>query len=193
MGRFFFAAALVSLLFGIMSGNLGAVSSAVLEESAHAVELSIKLLGSLCFWSGIMEIAGRSGLVDAICNVLRPVLSLVFPGLRSETKALGAISMNLAANLLGLGNAATPLGISAMKELHRISGFSSSATKEMVCFVVMNTASLQLLPTTVATLRLESGAEKPLDILPAVWFVSAVSLVIGISAAKLGFKKGEKQ
>ncbi|MBQ7874467.1 MAG: hypothetical protein IJ306_04825 [Oscillospiraceae bacterium] len=191
MGNFFFLAAALSLVFGIISGNISAVSAAALEESTHAVELSIKLLGSLCFWSGIMEVARRSGLVNALCEALRPILGLIFPGLKNETKALGAISMNVSANLLGLGNAATPLGISAMKELHKISGNSSSATKEMVLFVVMNTASLQLLPTTVATLRLEAGAERPLDILPAVWLVSALSLFIGIAAAKLSFPKGE--
>lgn len=192
MGKFFFGAALVSLIFGIMSGNIAEVSAAALEESTHAVELSIKLLGSLCFWSGIMEVARKSGLVDSLCRVLRPLLGIIFPRLKNENKALGAISMNVAANLLGLGNAATPLGIAAMKELHKISGFASSATKEMVCFVVMNTASLQLLPTTVAVLRMEAGAKKPLDILPAVWFVSACSLVLGIAAAKLTFPKGEK-
>ena len=104
---------------------------------------------------------------------------------------MGLVSMNVAANLLGLGNAATPLGIAAMKKLHALSGFSAAATKEMVCFVVMNTASLQILPTTIAVLRLEAGAEKPLDILPAVWFVSACPLFVGIAAAKIGFPKGD--
>ena len=110
-----------------------------------------------------------------------------------KKRRLAQFSMNVSANLLGLGNAATPLGISAMKELHKISGFSPCATKEMVCFVVMNTASLQLLPTTVAALRLEAGVREPFDILPAVWFVSGFSLLIGIIAAKIGFSKGEKE
>lgn len=193
MGKFFFIAVLFSLFFGGISGNINAVSAAALEESAHAVELSIKLLGSLCFWSGIMALAEKSGLVEFICGVLKPLLGLVFPSLKNEKKALGLISMNISANLLGLGNAATPLGISAMKELHRISGFSSSATREMVCFVVVNTASLQLLPTTVASLRLENGAENPMDILPAVWFVSFFSLVIGIAAAKFTFPEREEK
>ena len=176
-----------------MNGKIGDVSAAVLEESAHAVELSLKLLGSLCFWSGIMETARQSGIVEKLCKILKPLLLLVFPKLKNEEKALGTISMNIAANLLGLGNAATPLGISAMKELHKISGFSSAATAEMVCFVVINTASLQLLPTTVGTLRLENGAEAPFEILPAVWFVSGCSLLIGILAAKIGFSKGERE
>lgn len=192
MGKFFFCAMAASLIFGGVNGRMDMVSTAALEESSHAVELSIKLLGSLCFWSGILSVAEKSGIVDSLRNILMPVLKFIFPRLKNEKKAMGAISMNIASNLLGLGNAATPLGISAMKELHRISGFSSSATKEMVCFVVMNTASLQLIPTTVAALRLENGAKNPLDILPAVWFVSFCSLAAGMFFAKLGFLKGEK-
>ena len=193
MGKFFFVAAALSLIFGAVNGRTEAVSAAALEESSHAVELSVKLLGSLCFWSGIMSVAEKSGLVNIICRFLRPLLKIIFPRLKNEEKALGAVSMNVTANLLGLGNAATPLGISAMKELHRISGYSSAATAEMVCFVVMNTASLQLIPTTVAALRLEAGAENPMDILPAVWFVSALSLLVGMAAAKITFLKGGKK
>lgn len=189
MGKFFFFSVLISMIFGLLEGKLPEVSAAAMEEPLHAVELSIKLLGSLCFWSGILETARQSGVVDLLCRILKPFLGIIFPRLKGEEKALGAISMNVAANLLGLGNAATPLGIAAMKELQKLSGFSFAATKEMVCFVVMNTASLQLLPTTVATLRLESGAERPFDILPAVWFVSACSLVTGIAAAKLFFSE----
>lgn len=192
MGIFFLAAAVISIIFGLFSGNISGVSEAVLEESTHAVELSLKLLGSLCFWSGIMEIAEKSGLVEKLCLLLKPLLGMIFPALKNEKAALGAISMNAAANMLGLGNAATPFGISAMRELKRLSPSGSFATKEMVCFVVMNTASLQLLPTTVAVLRMEAGAAEPLDILPAVWFVSACSLILGIVAAKLTFSKGGK-
>ncbi len=188
MGKMFLFLAVTSVIFGMINGKISEVSIAALEESTHAVELSIKLLGSLCFWSGIMEVAKESGLMKKLCRFLRPLLLVIFPKLKNEEKALGAVSMNMAANLLGLGNAATPLGIEAMKELHKISGFSSVATKEMVCFVVINTASLQILPTTIATMRLEHGAESPLDILPAVWFVSACSLLIGITAAKLGYR-----
>ena len=152
MGKFFFFSVLLSVIFSIITGKTAEVSAAALEESSHAAELSLKLLGSLCFWSGISKVAEESGLVEKFRKFLKPALLLVFPSLKNEEKALGAISMNVAANLFGLGNAATPLGIIAMKELHKISGFSSVATKEMVCFVVMNTASLQFLPTTVAAI-----------------------------------------
>ncbi len=193
MGKFFFFAAAVSFVFGIFNGKIDNVSAAMLEESAHAVELSIKLLGSMCFWSGIMALAEKSKLTESLCRVLMPFLGIVFPRLKKEKKALGLISMNVSANLLGLGNAATPLGISAMKELHRVSNYSSVASGEMICFVVMNTASLQLLPTTVASLRLENGVETPMDILPAVWFVSAGSLLVGIAAAKMTLRKRRKE
>lgn len=193
MGKFFFFSVLLSVIFSIITGKTAEVSAAALEESSHAAELSLKLLGSLCFWSGISKVAEESGLVEKFRKFLKPALLLVFPSLKNEEKALGAISMNVAANLFGLGNAATPLGIIAMKELHKISEFSSVATKEMVCFVVMNTASLQFLPTTVAAIRLANGAENPMDILPAVWFVSACSLMLGIFAAKIFYPKGEKK
>ena len=193
MGKFFFFSVLLSVIFSIITGKTAEVSAAALEESSHAAELSFELLGSLCFWSGISKVAEESGLVEKFRKFLKPALLLVFPSLKNEEKALGAISMNVAANLFGLGNAATPLGIIAMKELHKLSAFSSVATKEMVCFVVMNTASLQFLPTTVAAIRSANGAENPMDILPAVWFVSACSLVLGIFAAKIFYPKGEKK
>lgn len=174
---------MLSLIFGIGGGKTSAVSAAALSGAYGAVKLSLELLGSLCFWSGLMEAARRCRLTEGLCRLISPPLSLLFPRLRKEKKAMELISMNVTANLLGLGNAATPFGIAAMKELRRIEG-SSSAGVEAVVFVVMNTASLQLIPTTVATLRAEAGAENPLDILPAVWFVSALALLVGIAAAK---------
>ena len=191
MNRFFFIAAVISIVFGVISENLSSVSSAVLKGSSDAAALLLKLLGSLCFWSGIMNVAEKSGLVKLICRLLRPLILLIFPGLEHEEKALGAVSMNLSANLLGIGNAATPFGIEAVNELKTLSK-SDFATKEMVCFVVMNTASLQLIPTTIAALRMENGVENPLDILPAVWFVSIFSLVLGIFAAKVFYPRCEK-
>ncbi len=192
MGKFFFFAGLSALIFGIFTGNLSAVSASLLEESTHAAELTFKLLGSLCFWGGITAVAEKSGVTAALCKALHPVLKIIFPGLKNEHKALGAISMNISANLLGLGNAATPLGINAMKELQKLSK-SGVATLEMVVFTVMNTASLQLLPTTIGTLRFEHGAKAPFDILPAVWLVSGCSLVLGISAAVLTYKKEKEE
>ena len=117
LNYFFFLLVIFSIIFGAFEGNLPEVSRAALEESSHAVRLSLELLGMLCFWGGLMEAAKRSGLTEKICFALLPVLGTIFPRLRKEKAALGAISMNITANMLGLGNAATPLGIAAMKEL----------------------------------------------------------------------------
>lgn len=185
MGYFFFFAAAISLFCGILSGRLPEVSGALLDGGTGALELSLSLLGSLCFWGGIMEVAKESGLASAFSRITKPFLAFLFPKAKNDEKAFSAISMNFTANLLGLGNAATPFGISAIKELRRLSGFSEKASPEAIRFVVMNTASLQLIPTTVAVLRMKNGAEHPLDILPAVWFVSFLSLVLGLSFAVL--------
>lgn len=191
MGIFFLAAIMLSLVFGVWNHSLAAVSTAIVTESAKAVELSLELLGSLCFWNGIMKVAEEAGIVRLLCTAVKPVLGLLFPHLRHEKKALGLISMNVGANLLGLGNAATPLGVAAMKELKKLSRSGEAASAEMVTFVVMNTASLQILPTTVAALRAASGVKAPLDILPAVWFVSGGALLVGLLLAKGTFPGGK--
>lgn len=184
MGIFFLAAVAVSMAFGAWNHTLSAVSTAAVSASFEAVTLSLELLGSLCFWSGMMKVAEDAGVVRLLCKAVKPVLGLLFPKLRCEEKALGLLSMNVGANLLGLGNAATPLGVAAMKELKKLSKSGEAASAEMVTFVVMNTASLQILPTMVATLRASFGAKEPLDILPAVWLVSAGALFVGLLAAK---------
>ena len=189
MGGFFLVSVSIAVVYGIISGNIREVSSAALGGASKAVALSIELLGTLCFWSGLMRAAENAGITKALCKILSPVLNLIFPKLKGKNGVMEPISMNIAANLLGVGNAATPLGIAAMKKLRELSSDSDSATSEMVTFVVMNTASLQILPTTVAALRMEAGAERPFDILVPVWFVSSCSLFIGIVLAKLFYSK----
>ena len=184
LGRFFLVSVIVSVIYGAISGKLGEVSSAALGGAAKAVTLSIELLGTLCFWSGLMRVAEKAGITKALCKMLSPFLNLIFPKLKGNSEVMEPVSMNIAANMLGVGNAATPLGISAMKKLRELSPYSDSATEEMVTFVVMNTASLQILPTTVAALRMEAGSERPFDIILPVWFVSVCSLIIGITLAK---------
>lgn len=175
----------VSLIYGAYSGNLQAVSAAALGECSHAAALSLELLGTLCLWSGISAVAEECGLTAWTAKLLAPVLKLLFPTARRDEMVMKAISLNVTANLLGLGNAATPLGIKAMKELKRAGGNLCSATKDMALFVVINTASLQILPTTVAALRLDEGSPAPMDILPAVWLTGGLSLLAGILAAKI--------
>lgn len=184
-GYFLATVTAASLIYGAYSGNLQAVSAAALGECSHAAALSLELLGTLCLWSGISAVAEECGLTAWTARLLAPVLKLLFPTARRDEKVMKAISMNMTANLLGLGNAATPLGIKAMKELKRAGGNLPSATKDMALFVVINTASLQILPTTVAALRLGEGSPAPMDILPAVWLTGGLSLLAGILAAKI--------
>lgn len=176
---------LLSILLGILTGRSAEVSSAVFEGAKNAIELCLTLLASMCLWSGLMRIAEKAGITRVMGRIFRPFLRLLFPGLEPSSKAGSAISMNVAANVLGLGNAATPLGIKAMKELHKFSSDPAAATNNMIMFVVINTASVQILPTTIAAMRAQYGAASPMDIMPAVLLASAVSLAAGIIAVRI--------
>ena len=177
----------VSLIFAAFGGSMGQMSAALLEKSGEAVELVISLCGVLCFWSGMMRVAERAGLVDKLARVLSPLVSFLFKGIKKGGKAAGLVTMNLAANILGLGNASTPLGIAAMKAIadEDKSFDENTATDDMIMLAVLNTASLQIIPTTAAALRAANGAEKPFEILPCVWIVSVYSAAAVITAAKL--------
>ncbi|WP_312640930.1 nucleoside recognition domain-containing protein [Hydrogenoanaerobacterium sp.] len=168
---------LLSVVLGMMNDRISQVSSAALSEGGNAVSLVISLAGIMCLWSGLMNVAEKSGLTEKFSHFFSPVLRLLFKGLDPKSSAAKAISMNMAANLLGLGNAATPLGIAAMRELEALNRTPTVASNYMVTFVVLNTASLQLIPTTTAALRLQAGAAAPFDILPAVWITSIASVV----------------
>jgi len=173
-----------SLVFGALNGTLPLLSTAVINGASEAVSLCISLCGMICLWCGVMELMKQAGLSEKLSRLLRPLLGWLFPTAAKDTDTMDALSANVSANLLGLGNAATPAGIKAAIGLKRLSGLSS-ASDELCLLVVMNTASIQLLPTTVASLRASLGAAAPLDILPAVWLSSLLSVSAGIAAAKL--------
>lgn len=183
----FSAMILLSVLFGVLMGNMDAVSAAALSECGRAVELTLTLTGSMCLWSGLMKIAEESDLTAKISRALSPVIRILFRGIDPRGKIARAVTLNLSANLLGLGNAATPLGIAAMKEMAAAQSPAHRGTADhhMILFVVLNTASLQLVPTTLALLRQNAGAAAPFDILPAVWISSLVSVLSGVVAAGL--------
>lgn len=173
-----------SLVFGVLNGSLSALTPAAIEGAKDAVNLCLSLCGMICLWSGVMELMCRSGLSEKLSRLLRPALIKLYPSAARDSETMDALSSNVSANLLGLGNAATPAGIKAAKGLKRLSGISS-ASDELCLLVVMNTASITLLPTTVASLRASFGAAVPFDILPAVWLASLLSVSCGIIAAKL--------
>ena len=171
----------VSILFGLVNGNISQVANAAVEGASAAATLAISLLGVICLWSGVMELARRGGLASALERLLRPILGRLFPENRENEAAMEALAANVSANFLGLGNAATPLGIRAAALMQR----GSVATHDLCMLVVLNTASIQLIPATVAGLRAAAGSGAPFDILPAIWITSLCSVAVGIGAAKL--------
>ena len=177
---------LISILCALASGRMEELSGAVLSGAAGAVELIISLLGMMCLWTGLMKIAEKGGLTAVLAKLFSPVMARLFPDYPKDSPAVNAICMNITANLLGLGNAATPLGVAAMKEMAKARGPGESAADNgMVMFVVINTASLQLVPTMMLTLRASHGAASPFDVMPAVWITSACALCAGVLTAKL--------
>lgn len=174
---------ILSLLFGAATGRIDAVSEAALSGAQNAVELSLSMAGVLCLWSGIMEIMRVCGLTDGLARAFRPLMRRLLPEASRDSETLAAVSANVSANLLGLGNAATPLGIRAAQRM--AVGCGGTASDELCRLVVLNTASIQLLPTTVAAVRSAQGCTAPLDILPAVWLSSVLSVSAGLLMARL--------
>lgn len=173
----------ISLVCGLATGRGEAVASAAVTGAADGVELCLSMAGILCLWMGVMEVMRRSGLSEKLSRLLRPVLRRLYPDFAKDNKVMDTVSANVSANLLGLGNAATPLGLEASRLMaQRTPGIASDS---LCMLVVCNTASIQLIPTTVASLRAAAGSSSPFDILPAVWLASILSVTVGITAAKL--------
>ena len=183
---------LLSIVVSIFTGRLEAVAAAAVSGAADAVTLSIELLGIMCLWNGLMTIAEKSKLVEKFSSCLRPIFKRLFPGLDPKGKSASFILLNMTANFLGLGNAATPLGLQAMHSLHNDNGGGSTASRHMVMFVVLNTASFQLIPTTVISLRAANGSAAASEIILPVWIASAFAIIFGICAVKL-FEKTERK
>lgn len=173
---------LFSLIFGIFQDTTAAVSSAAMTGASQAVTVVLSLAGPMCLWCGVGELMRRTGLREKLGALLAPLLGRLFPELRNHKDGFSALSANVTANLLGLGNAATPMGIAACQAMGDGTGI---ATREQCRLIVMNTASIQLLPTTVAALRSGLGCSTPLDILPAVLLSSLVSVSAGLLVCRL--------
>lgn len=184
LGYIWGAMLIVSLICSLFMGKTEELSSAALSGAGQAVELTLSLLGVMALWSGLMKIADKGGITAILARLFSPILRILFPDYKPKSPALKAICANMAANLLGLGNAATPFGIAAMKEMEKENKIPKTANRSMVMFVVLNTASIQLIPTTIAAMRASAGSEKPFDIIVAVWIVSFLSLFVGIITAK---------
>lgn len=175
---------LISYGYAIFSGNLEAINKSLFDSTSSAVELSLTLLGTICLWNGIMEIASKTKVIDGLTSILRPIMKFLFPDIKKESKVHKEISMNMVANILGLGNAATPLGLKAMKTMQKENLRKAELTDNMAMFIILNTASLQIIPTTVIAIRSSLGSQNPTQIMFPVWFATICAAIVGVTITK---------
>lgn len=180
---------LFSIVFSVTNGTGQALSAAILSGAQSGVTLAFSMAGSICLWSGAAKVMEHSGMTAALAKLLSPITYRIFPGCKANPPLAQNLSGNICANFLGLGNAATPLGIKAVKEMADPQQ-PGLATNEMCRLVVLNTASIQAIPATVAAVRASLGCISPFDILPAVWITSLCSASAGLLAAFLMGKAG---
>lgn len=187
---------IISFIYSIFSGNVEKVNASIFESTKNAMELGLTFLGTMCLWNGIMQIAYKSKLINIIVKILNPIINKLFPELKNNEKIKKEISMNIVANIFGLGNAATPLGIKAMKSMQEVNRDKNTLSNSMMMFIVLNTASLQLIPTTVIAIRTSLNSSNPTSIVVPVWGATICSIISAILFTKLliinKYKKGKK-
>lgn len=181
---------LLALVYGLATGNGNNLSKAATDSMTQAVALCINLAGIYALWCGLMRVAEKAGILKAMCRLLQPVIGRLYPSAKNDAPAREAITLNMAANMLGLGNAATPAGQSAMKHLKRLSG-REEASDDMVMLLAVNNSSLQLIPTTVIAMRAAAGSASPGDIVLCAFLSSAIATGAAIFASH--FLAGKKR
>ena len=179
---------IISFVYAILTGNVQSVNNSIFESTASAVNLSITFLGTICLWNGIMKIAQKTTFVSRLTKTLKPIINFLFPEMKNNEKAKEEISMNMIANILGLGNAATPLGIKAMKTMQKENSKKDTVSNSMAMFIIINTASLQIIPTTVIAIRASLGSMDATKIILPVWGATIAAAVAGVTATKLFIK-----
>ena len=180
---------IISFVYSIYSGNILDINNAIFDSADQTVELCLTMFGTLCLWNGIMKIAVKTSLIDKLTHILKPLISFVFPEMRNNEKINKEISMNMVANILGLGNAATPLGLKAMDSMQKVNKDKTRLSDSMAMFILVNTASLQIIPTTVISIRSSLNSENPTKIIVAVWIATIAAFVTAITVGKILIKK----
>lgn len=180
---------IVAFIFALFTGNINNFNNSIFSSCTQAVELTIKLFGTMCLWNGLMKIVQESTLMDKLSKGISPFMKILFPKMKKEDKEYNEITINIIANLLGIGNAATPLGLKAMQTMQEKNPKKDTITDSMAMFIVLNTASLQLIPTTVIAVRASLGSANPSSIILPVWIATIVADIAGIVASKLLMKK----
>ncbi len=184
---------IISFSYAIFFGNLNSLNAEIFSSLENAIKLSINLLGTICLWNGIMQIASKTTVIDKLTSFLRPIIRYLFPDLKKKPKIQKEISMNMIANILGLGNAATPLGLKAMKSMQEENEDKDVLSDSMAMFIVINTASIQIIPTTVIAIRNSLGSANPTSIVFPVWIATICAAICGIIAVKILIKVTKKR
>ena len=177
---------LIAIFFGIVSGNTSTVADSVLNAGESSIKLLLTLAGTISLWSGIMAVADSCGITKWLSTLFSPVLKFLFPQYKNNNKVMNYVSINITANLLGLGNAATPAVLKAVSAMYQ---GDNTANSSMATFIVMNTSSIQLIPTTIVALRISAGSTAPMEIITCIWISSVTALLVGITATKLFYFK----
>lgn len=176
---------IIGVIFGIINDKISVINESILNSTTTIIEMILKMFPVIALWLGIMEIAKESGLLDKLSNLFKPILSKLFPELPKNHEALGYISSNVVINMLGLGNAATPFGLKAMKSLYELNGKSKIASKSMITFLILNTSGLTIIPTTVISLRMMYGSASPTEIVPATIIATIISTILALLVDKI--------
>ena len=176
---------IISFIYAILSGNIDNVNNSIFQSTSDAVKLSIDLLGTVCLWSGIMEIASNTKVIVHLTDKLKPVLKKLFPEVKPNSQVQKEISMNIIANILGLGNAATPIGLKAMDTMQKENKDKDKLSNSMIMFIILNTASLQLIPTTVIAIRNSLNSSNPTQIIFPVWVATIIAAITGVTVTKI--------
>jgi len=180
---------IVSIIYAIFAGNIEQINNSIFDSCETAVNLSITFLGTICLWTGLMEVLKNTSLIEKLKKLINPIMKILFPNLNKNENAYEEISMNIIANLLGLGNAATPMGLKAMDSLAKKNEDKGKLSNEMMMLIILNTASIQLIPTTVIAIRSSLESSNPSKIIVPVWISTVCAAIAGISAAKLIIRK----
>lgn len=180
---------IISFIYAIFTGKIADVSNGIFESAESAVSLTVTFFGTICLWNGIMQIAKKTSLMKKLTKLFSPLISFLFPELRKNSKAYEEISLNMVANLLGLGNASTPLGLKAMETLQKENDKKDTLSNSMAMFIVLNTASLQLIPTNVIAIRSSLGSTAPSNTIIPVWIATLVAAIVAIVSTKILMKR----
>lgn len=175
---------IIGIIYSLLTNNIN-LSNEMLNASSKAIELIFTMLPVMCLWLGIVNIAKKSGLLDKLANILTPILKIIFPEIPKDHKAFSYISINIIMNMLGVGNAATPFGLKAMKSLQELNNNKDTASRSMITFIILNTAAVTIIPTTIISLRIANNSINPMSIVPYIIITSSLSCIIGLILDRL--------